>query len=193
MKTIIWIGGAALATVAALVANAAVGDVVWLHTGPQFSLTAPQKTALNNWLQATFPTIDTAQLATVACGREGEGATGDVACRGVDTQTLSDSDYADLDIAGNAPGAIDSAGGGNVTISRTLGPSPVTGANLTSLANLVSAGCGVSDVATLRGFACTRSGAVVTCSCEWIKTGTPGEFVAARQAKTVAQVLGRVQ
>ncbi len=193
MKTIRWLGPAILtaAVAAALVANAAVGDPVWVARTDSVALSGTQRTALAQWALTVWPAAQPAGIRELHCLRP------PLRCRIIDQRTASAATYVADEAAGKVVGFV-SAADGEITYRYTDGYVPLGPSQTQGLASWVSGVWGsipAADVVGLHVLRVDVEGQSTTfpAHLEHLTTGSPSEYADALSAGTVVRRAGTVQ
>lgn len=190
--------GAILA--AALIANAAPGDVLVKLNSTPTTLDAAQKAKASQALLAVFPSANAGTVQTYYCARRTEEEAGqqvnNVYCWGTYQRSIPRDDFI-LEAAQGASGQVVSYAGGTVTFNQKIDSKKADTAAKTKIGSFANAICGVeADLSTIVDYRCQRSNNEsndIVCQCAYVDTVDPETYMTLLQANRVLQTIDVVE
>lgn len=189
MTTIRWLGPAlaGAAVIAAIVAQAAPGDPVWIARTAAVELSVPQTQGLAAWVTSIWPDATPSQVRELHCARQ------PVRCRIITHETVSEEQYVVDEAAGKSLGFVSSAEGA-VTYRYSTGYLVLSPAQKLSLIEWLETVWPDVDVEAAQGLLVRREeGPVFPAVLEYLTSGSASEYAAALSAGSVVSRAGTVQ
>lgn len=198
MKTIRWIGAVIFASAVAVASvlligqptEAAPGDPIVVLVGNEVTMTAPQRTCYNQWVQSVLPNAQLANLVRVEC----DTIESRTECQATDSRTLTAAQYARAEEEGRLQGTPSPADiaedGSTVTVTRQSDEKTLTPEQQASLDTCNASAFGTSNVAS---FYLRRSGSTLIGAAETVVAVSPAQRLLQIRNELNARRVGTVQ